>query len=65
MKLPLFNQIENINDIIKSIFLLLLAISGGYVAQTLGCKTQKNINRKFVCKTHCYFNGYLLYIKCF
>ena len=30
-----------INDIIKSIFLMLLAISGGYVAQTLGCKTQK------------------------
>ena len=33
--------LENINGIIKSIFLMLLAISGGYVAQTLGCKTQK------------------------
>ena len=31
----------NVNGVIKSIFLMLLAISGGYVAQTLGCKTQK------------------------
>jgi hypothetical protein len=50
MKIPLFNQIENINDIIKSIFLLLLAISGGYVAQTLGCKTQKILTENLYVK---------------
>ena len=50
MKLPILNQIENINDIIKSIFLLLLAISGGYVAQTLGCKTQKLLTENMYVK---------------
>ena len=33
-------DLKNINDINKSIFLMLLSISGGYVAQTLGCQTQ-------------------------
>jgi FtsH-binding integral membrane protein len=31
----------NLNEITKSIFLMILAVSGGFVAQTLGCKTQK------------------------
>ena len=30
----------NLNKITKSIFLMILAVSGGFVAQTLGCKTQ-------------------------
>ena len=41
---------ENINDIIKSIFLMLLAISGGYVAQTLGCKTQNLLTNNLYVK---------------
>jgi len=32
---------KNLNEITKSIFLMILAVSGGFVAQTLGCKTQK------------------------
>ena len=40
----------NINDIIKSIFLMLLAISGGYVAQTLGCKTQNLLTNNLYVK---------------
>ena len=39
-----------INDIIKSIFLMLLAISGGYVAQTLGCKTQNLLTNNLYVK---------------
>lgn len=41
---------EDLNDIIKSIFLMLLAISGGYVAQTLGCKTQKILTENMYVK---------------
>ena len=41
---------ENLNDNIKSIFLMLLAISGGYVAQTLGCKTQKILTENMYVK---------------
>lgn len=43
-------MIDNMNDIIKSIFLLILAISGGYVAQTLGCKTQKLLTENMYVK---------------
>jgi hypothetical protein len=41
---------ENVNGLIKSIFLLLLALSGGYVAQTLGCKTQKLLTENMYVK---------------
>ena len=41
---------ENLNDNIKSIFLMLLAICGGYVAQTLGCKTQKILTENMYVK---------------
>lgn len=43
---------ENVNDLIKSIFLMLLALSGGFVAQTLGCKTQKLLTENMYVK-HC------------
>ena len=56
---------ENLNDNIKSIFLMLLAISGGYVAQTLGCKTQKILTEKYVCKAYSSIFVNLFYIKCF
>lgn len=50
MNLPKLYEFKNINDIVKSIFLLLLAISGGYVAQTLGCKTQKLLTENLYVK---------------
>lgn len=41
---------DNIDDLIKSIFLMLLALSGGYVAETLGCKTQKILTENMYLK---------------
>lgn len=43
-------EMNNIDDLIKSIFLMLLALSGGYVAQTLGCKTQKLLTENMYVK---------------
>lgn len=40
-------QLENI---IKGVFLLLLAVSGNFVAETLGCKTQKLLSENMYAK---------------
>ena len=37
-------------DIIKAIFLLILAISGNFVAETLGCKTQLLLSNNMIIK---------------
>jgi len=37
-------------DAIKGIFLLLLAIAGGFISQTLGCKTQKMLTNNMFAK---------------
>lgn len=38
------------NDIIKGIFLLVLAVAGNFVAETLGCKTQKLLSENMYAK---------------
>ena len=38
------------NNIIKGVFLLILAVSGNFVAETLGCKTQKLISENMYAK---------------
>lgn len=43
-------MIKNIDSIITSTFLLILAISGGYISQTLGCKTQKMLTNNMFSK---------------
>lgn len=43
-------MIINTFDIIKSIFLLILAISGNFVAETLGCKTQYILSNNIMSK---------------
>jgi hypothetical protein len=44
------NNEEFMNNIIKGIFLLILAVSGNFVAETLGCKTQKLISENMYAK---------------
>ena len=41
---------ENINNLLKTIFLLILAISGNFIAETLGCKTQKLLSENIYSK---------------
>jgi hypothetical protein len=41
---------SNIKILIKGIFLLVLAISGNFIAETLGCKTQKLLQNSMVAK---------------
>lgn len=43
-------MIGNIDDIIKAIFLLILGISGNFIAETLGCKTQKLLTENMLVK---------------
>lgn len=43
-------MIVNTFDIIKSIFLLILAVSGNFVAETLGCKTQYILSKNMFAK---------------
>jgi hypothetical protein len=40
----------NIDDEIKGLFLLILAISGNFIGETLGCKTQKLIGENMLVK---------------
>lgn len=44
------NNEEFMNNIIKGIFLLILAVSGNFVAETLGCKTQKLMSENMYVK---------------
>lgn len=37
-------------DVIKSAFLIILAISGNFIAETLGCKTQLNLSNNMYIK---------------
>jgi len=39
-----------LNDSVKGIFLLLLAVAGNFVAETLGCKTQKLLSENMFAK---------------
>lgn len=41
---------QNISGIIKGVFLLILAVSGNFVAETLGCKTQKLLGESMLAK---------------
>lgn len=41
---------NSINDVIKGIYLLVLAISGNFIAETLGCKTQKLLTENMYAK---------------
>jgi hypothetical protein len=43
------NKID-IEKILQSVFLIILAVSGNYVAQTLGCSTQQLLNKSMVAK---------------
>ncbi len=38
------------SDTIKGIFLLILGVSGNFVAETLGCKTQKLLSENMFAK---------------
>lgn len=40
----------NVNNLIKGIFLLVLGVSGNFVAETLGCKTQKLLSENMFAK---------------
>ena len=39
-----------IDELIKGIFLLIMAVSGNFVAETLGCKTQKLLSENMIAK---------------
>lgn len=41
---------EHLDDIVKGVFLLILAIAGNFVAETLGCKTQKLLSENMFAK---------------
>ena len=41
---------QNTSSIIKGVFLLILAVSGNFVAETLGCKTQKLLGESMLAK---------------
>ena len=43
-------MILNESDTIKGIFLLILGVSGNFVAETLGCKTQKLLTENMFAK---------------
>lgn len=43
-------MLEKSDSIIKGIFLLILAISGNFIAETLGCKTQKLLRESMLAK---------------
>ena len=44
------STIEYENSIIKGIFLLILAVSGNFVAEVLGCKTQRLLSNNMLAK---------------
>ena len=41
---------DYLESIIKGIFLLILAVAGNFVAETLGCKTQKLLSNNMLSK---------------
>ena len=43
-------MLEKSDSIIKGIFLLILAISGNFIGETLGCKTQKMLRENMFAK---------------
>ena len=43
-------DLVKLNDMLKGIFLLILAVSGNFVAETLGCKTQKLLSENMYAK---------------
>lgn len=43
-------DVNLVNNMIKGIFLLILAVSGNFVAETLGCKTQKILSENMLLK---------------
>ena len=44
------SQNTEINNLINSVFLLIIGISGNFVAETLGCKTQKLLTENMFAK---------------
>ena len=42
--------IINSNEILKGVFLLVLALAGNFTAETLGCKTQKLLSENMFVK---------------
>ena len=53
-------MIDSYNPI-KGIFLLILAVSGNFVAETFGCRTQQFLRENMDCKTG---NNILNYLFC-
>ena len=55
--IELFQQLSNnntfninVSHMLKSIFLLIIAVSGNFVAETLGCKTQQLLSTNMYAK---------------
>lgn len=44
------NTVEKANNIMNGVLLLILAISGNFIAETLGCKTRKLLSENMVAK---------------
>jgi len=44
------NTVEKANNIMNGVLLLILAISGNFIAETLGCKTQKLLTENMLAK---------------
>ena len=44
------NTVEKANNIMNGVLLLILAISGNFIAETLGCKSQKLLSENMVAK---------------
>lgn len=40
----------NLNELLKGVFLLVLAVAGNFIAETLGCKTQKLLSENMFAK---------------
>lgn len=40
----------NLNDTVKGVFLLVLAVAGNFIAETLGCKSQKLLSENMYAK---------------
>ena len=44
------SYLDEADEVIKGIFLLLMSLSGNFVAETLGCKTQKLLSENMMAK---------------
>lgn len=51
------NNIDNVNNIIKGVFLLIIALFAGFINGTLGCQTQK-----FLIEANIYMRQLILFI---